>query len=384
MDTLAPSEAGARPASPTAPRQPRVRDPRLDFYRGIGMGIILIAHIPGNTWTLWIPARFGFSDATEMFVFLSGMASAIAFGGTFDRSGLALGLARVLQRIWQVYWAHVGVFVTVLAMMAVAGTAPDGRPYLYGLNLQRFLADPAGLTAHFLTLTYVPNYFDILPMYLVILALMPAMIALERVDRRLPLAAAATIWLVDQTGHLNLPAEPWSDRPWFFDPFGWQLLFFLGFFLRRGTIRVPAASRWLTVAAVMVVVAAVPFSYFRILQAVPALAEAAEHLRPFTTKTHFGILRLVHFLALAWLAYALVPATSRLLAGGVATVVRKVGQQSLAVFVSGMVLAQALGILLDTTGRGAIAMAAVNGFGLALIVAVAFVVSWFKSSPWKA
>ena len=40
--------------------RPKQRDPRLDFFRGIGMFIILIAHITDNPWTLWIPARFGF------------------------------------------------------------------------------------------------------------------------------------------------------------------------------------------------------------------------------------------------------------------------------------------------------------------------------------
>ena len=70
------------------------RDPRLDFYRGMAMFIILFAHTPGNFFTSWIPARWGFSDATEMFVFCSGMASAIAFGRTFDRAGWALGTAR--------------------------------------------------------------------------------------------------------------------------------------------------------------------------------------------------------------------------------------------------------------------------------------------------
>jgi len=45
------------------------RDPRLDVFRGLAMFIILIAHVPGNFLALWIPARFGFSDATEIFVF---------------------------------------------------------------------------------------------------------------------------------------------------------------------------------------------------------------------------------------------------------------------------------------------------------------------------
>ena len=65
--------------------------PRLDVFRGLALAIILIAHVPGNPVTEFIPARFGPSDAAEMFVFCSGFASAIAFGATFRRAAFALG-----------------------------------------------------------------------------------------------------------------------------------------------------------------------------------------------------------------------------------------------------------------------------------------------------
>ena len=121
--TLAATNAPAIPSQHSAAVQaagsvPRVRDLRLDFFRGISMFIILMAHTPGNFLTSWIPARWGFSDATEMFVFCSGMASAIAFGGAFQRSGWLLGTARVGFRIWQVYWAHIGLFIAVAALLA--------------------------------------------------------------------------------------------------------------------------------------------------------------------------------------------------------------------------------------------------------------------------
>ena len=64
-----------------------VRGTLADFFRGLAMYIILISHMPYNKWSNWIPGRFGFSDATEIFVFCSGMASAIAFGATFRRAG---------------------------------------------------------------------------------------------------------------------------------------------------------------------------------------------------------------------------------------------------------------------------------------------------------
>ncbi|MCI5084765.1 MAG: OpgC domain-containing protein, partial [Rhodovulum sp.] len=172
------------------------RDPRLDFFRGIAMYIILIAHIPGNKWTLWIPARFGFSDATEIFVFCSGMASAIAFGGVFARAGWAMGALRILHRMWQVYWAHIGVFFTILlSMVLLNATGLFEKDYIGSLNLYPFVNQTAENLLGLMTLTYVPNYFDILPMYLVILGMIPFAMALARIHPALVIASSITLWL---------------------------------------------------------------------------------------------------------------------------------------------------------------------------------------------
>ena len=72
--------------SPVAQKR-KLRDPRLDVFRGLGMFIILIAHIPENNLASWIPARFGYSDAADLFVFCSGMASAFAFASLFEKRG---------------------------------------------------------------------------------------------------------------------------------------------------------------------------------------------------------------------------------------------------------------------------------------------------------
>lgn len=377
-----------RMMTPSEPARKRPRDPRLDVFRGIGMLIILIAHIPNDDWALWIPARFGFSDATEMFVFLSGMASALAFGRSFDTSGLAMLVARVAQRIWQIYWAHICVFLVIATLMSVAGTDPDGTLYIENLNLVRFFTDPAPLLVGLLTLTYVPNYFDILPMYMVILALMPVMLLAERIHRVLPFLLMGLLWLAAQVSLAQLPAEPWTDRPWFFDPFGWQLIFFLGFFLMRGTLKPPPLDRrWMTLSIVIVVLS-VPFAWYRILDAAPFFRAAADALVPLTDKTTFGLLRLVHFLALAFIAvHAVGPGGRRLLHPRVYPVTRvlmTVGQQSLAVFITGMVVAQILGIGLDHAGHTPLATAIANLLGFAILIATATLVAWFKAAPWKS
>ncbi len=368
-----------------------VRDPRLDFFRGIAMFIIVIAHTPGNGWTLWIPARFGFSDATEIFVFCSGMASAIAFGGTFASHGWWTGTLRTLYRVWQVYWAHIGTFLVVAALtVGFDAWSPAEKHYVQQLNLTRFFDDAATALPALLTLRYVPNYFDILPMYLVILAMLPVVMALARVHPGLVALASATLWIAASFGQLDLPAAPWyPERGWFFNPFGWQLLFFTGFALMSGWLPAPPVRRDLVVLAAVILAASLPLAWYRLLDLSPALDGAAGVLRPLTQKSDFGVLRYVHFLALAYLAWVAVgPGGRRLGTSGriwplVVGTVRRVGQQSLAVFVTGLVIAQLLGLAIDVFGGGLLTTAPVNLTGMALVVATAYFVGWIKAEPWR-
>ncbi|MGB3556132.1 MAG: OpgC domain-containing protein [Jannaschia sp.] len=405
------------------------RDPRLDFFRGLAMFIILISHTPGNAWTSWIPARFGFSDATEIFVFCSGMASAIAFGRTFDRMGWGIGTARVGYRVWQIYWAHIATFValaTILATIDATGWHPD-KEYIGSLNLWKFFADPAPQMIGLMTLTYVPNYFDILPMYMAVLVLMPLYVALAHVSFPALAAVVVAVWLLAQgalldwlgLGHLHLafPAEPWSDRTWFFNPFGWQLLFFTGFAFMRGWIPAPPVRPWLIGAALAVVLVSLALSSagFRFFQtdlirgiytsltgcvergfgACNPVFDWRQANSGWFSKSDHGVLHYVHFLALAYLAWtAAGEGGHRLIARGaglaariwdeIVAIVMKVGQQSLAVFVFSMILARINGYLLDLIGRSAGTWALVNLTGLGLLVACAYGAGWFKAQPWRS
>jgi hypothetical protein len=387
----------------------RVRDIRLDFFRGLAMFIILIAHVPYDWLALWIPARFGFSDATEMFVFCSGMASAIAFGSVYRDKGWMTGTARVIFRIWQVYWAHIGLFVAVAALVAVL-TATDWFQinHLKQLNLYPFFNKPLIHLPALLTLTYVPNFFDILPMYIVVLALMPIVMALAKQNVNLPVFFVIGLWLLAYFDFLNLPAEPLSKRPWFFNPFGWQLVFFTGFSFAMGWLPTPPVDKRLALVAAAVVILSVPFASFRLfdeLSRIDALKPHLEALRPVLAgwldgyhhlfdKSHFGILRYAHFLALAYLAFYLAgdkgerlmrsPSNPSLaqLWDPLRAVIVKVGQQSLAVFVFSMFLAQILGAVLDAVGRSYLSMVWVNLAGFVLIAFAAYTAAWFKRKPW--
>ncbi|WP_417688732.1 OpgC family protein [Roseibium sp.] len=376
----------------------KFRDPRLDFFRGLGMFIIYIAHLPWNWWSLWIPARFGFSDATEIFVFCSGMASALAFGKVFDVHGIPMGIARVAHRMWQVYWAHICQFLVIacgIAALHQSGFLNDccdlTEDYVNSLNLWPFFNDTPQNLFGLLTLTYVPNYFDILPMYIVILALIPVIMATARMSAWLAFALSAGLWLAANFGLLNLPAEPWSDRPWFFNPFAWQLVFFTGFAFMRGWIPAPPVNKVLISLAVAVLLVSLPFAYFRIHGNVPEIQAARDAIRPLWIKTEFGFFRYIHFLALAYLAWVAAGDKGLRLFGhgriwgGFVRIVQKVGQQSLAVFMASLVIAQAAGLMRDMVwGRGDwIPQILSNLFGFAALIAVAYSVAWFKGQPWR-
>ena len=405
MATTSPSSDFAPEFAPTRVQTAAtLRDPRLDFYRGIAMFIILIAHIPGNKWTSWIPARFGFSDATEIFVFCSGMASAIAFGGSFARHGWWMGTARVTFRVWQVYWAHICLFFFVAMTMAALDTYGSfDKSYVNSLNLAHFFKDPMPQIVGLFTLAYVPNYFDILPMYLVVLALMPLFMALSRLSLWAVAAVSIAIWLAANIGLLAPGAEPWSDRQWFFNPFGWQLLFFTGFAFMRGWLPAPPVSQALIWICAGFLILSAPFGSWKVFLWVDAWnGDLGDQIRKvwavsgdLRAKTPFGLLRYMHFLALAYLAFVVAgKGGHRLLGGGdgpagqvwhvALKIITKVGQQSLAVFVFSMALARLIGFALDQVGRNTASFALANLTGFALIIAAAYTAGWFKTHPWKS
>ncbi len=491
------------------------RDLRLDFFRGLAMFIILLAHTYNTTWTLWIPARFGFSDATEIFVFCSGFASALAFGAVFVKRGWAMGAARVAYRVWQVYWAHLMViFACAVLMVGLDATGLGHADELYRewWPVAGIFTDPAVAVPGFFTLTNVPGLFDILPMYLVILALVPLAMAAHRFGG-LPgfLGLVAAFWLATQFAFwaymtdpaethalgawaaeigaafsfLILPSNPWGEGTWFFNPFGWQLVFFTGFAYGMRWLPAPKVTPARLRAVGAFLLLTVPFAWFRIYNGdyLPSAWTVSAHIReardwidPLIGKTGLGALRYLHFLGVAYLAWAAVgPGGVRLREGGraigglrsrgavvalaalalftapyayvdtiralspaldawlvrayasigalpdewrigalqllhlaallplvwtaigaagrawvardgvllVVPVIRKVGTQSLAVFLTSLVVARFNSWWLDVIGRDVWTQLLVNGTGFAAIVATAYAIGWFKRQPWR-
>src|SRR5213592_2293522 len=106
------SSSGPAPVqAATVQAVPTERDLRLDLFRGIALWLIFLDHIPSNVVN-WITIRnYGFSDAAEIFVFISGYTAAFVYGRAMRERGVVVASARILRRAWQVYVAHIFIFV---------------------------------------------------------------------------------------------------------------------------------------------------------------------------------------------------------------------------------------------------------------------------------
>ncbi|POR50815.1 OpgC family protein [Bosea psychrotolerans] len=359
----------------------RQRDERLDFFRGLTMLIIFVAHLPENSWNAYIPARFGFSSGAEVFVFCSGLASALAFGSVFVRRGLALGTARILLRMWQVYWAQLGVVLALIALAALLDRT-------FGLaelpsQFAPLIKDPERALLGLATLTWQPDYLDILPMYLVILALVPVAMALHRLHSSLPFVMTILLYGLVWTADFNLPGNPWNGSGWFLNPFAWQLIFFIGFFFGMRWLPVPKlGDRSTLLAAGLVLLVSLPLSFWGILDNWPAAQALRDLIVPASEKSNLHALRVLHFLALAYVMLSLVEGWRHRLDEGLGHVFILIGRQSLATFLASVVLARLAGTVAGLIGRSELNVALLNLIGFSAIFGTAILVGWFKSAPW--
>lgn len=360
------------------------RDLRLDVFRGLALLLIFVAHLPGNWLAHFRPGVFGLSDSADIFVFVSGYSAALAYGKIFARAGFIAGTARVLKRCGELYSCHLGLFFSVVVILVLGNRLLHTNvDYVNLLNLEYFFDHPQEALVGLFTLTYVPNYFDILPMYMVSMAMLPALLLLARVRIFLAGSASVALYLAVQFLSLELPAEIKFHRPWFFNPFAWQLLFYTGFFLGAGWVNSPPVRNWLTACCLVYVILSIPLSHLPTYSSVPWLNSFRHMLKPLISKTDLGILRWLHLLVLAYLMATFLKGREAILEGKLLAPFVKTGQQALPVFLVGMALSHIAGMMLDVSGRTILYTLMANAAGMGGIIMTAYTAEWFKSQPWR-
>ena len=245
------------------------------------------------------------------------------------------------------------------------------------LGLAWLFAHPGEGILKLMLLTLTPNFLDILPMYLVLLAMVPAVMLLAQVHPRLAMCTLVLLWGSVHLFGINLPGGPDPGMTWFFNPFAWQLVFFIGFSFGMGWLKTPKLERgvlfWVCVG---VLVASVPLNFWAFTDHISALERIHDELIAPTGKTNLNLLLLLHFLASAYVVLTLVEPVRHRLSEFRPIIL--VGQQALAAFMTSIVLAWVGGMVLDQIGRGGLATAAVNLSGFALLIMAAFLAQTYK------
>lgn len=227
------------------------RDIRLDLLRGIALLSLAIDHVPANFFSAFTLRNFMLSDAAEMFVLISGISAALGFGGVLVRSGYLEWLRRIGRRIIRLYVSHIGLLALAAALLWIGIFFGDG-PYRWSDTPFAAAVDAGPVSLAGMGLLQVqPDLLNILPLYVVLLAVFPLVYLMATWSREMVIVISGAVWLwASQAG-------PVEGAVWYFNPLAWQFLFVIGVVCGLGMSRgerVPVSSFLLVIAVVYLVV----------------------------------------------------------------------------------------------------------------------------------
>jgi hypothetical protein len=147
--------------TPEKTSQSSDRDLRLDACRGIALWFIVLDHVPGNIGSWFTLSHYGFSDATELFMFVSGVTCALACGQVQQRDGWFAVLSHTLRRSFEIYMALLTLTIACVVMAYLVG----GGQFADETNTRIVLEQPGPALARALTLKFRPLNTDVLPTF---------------------------------------------------------------------------------------------------------------------------------------------------------------------------------------------------------------------------
>jgi hypothetical protein len=356
------------------------RELRLDLFRGLALWLIFIDHLPPNLLT-WLTIRnYGFSDATEIFIFISGYTAAFVYGRAMENAGFVVATARILRRVWQIYVAHVFLFTIFLAEISYVATSFDNPLYTEEMGIMDFLKQPDVTIVQALILRFRPANMDVLPLYIVLMLFLPLILWLMRWRADATLALSVILYAVTWQFDLYLTAYP--NGVWAFNPLAWQLLFVFGAWCALGGAR--RMSRILNSRVTLAICFAYLFAAFCVTLTwyIPQLG----HLMPRRLeqwmypidKTDLDVLRFAHFLALAAVTVHFLRKDWPGLKSRWLRPMIVCGQHSLEIFCLGVFLAFAGHFILAEVSGGAGLHALISLSGILIMWGVASLISWYK------
>src|ERR1700692_3739309 len=350
----------AQPA-PTAVPTPVVaageRELRIDLFRGLALWLIFIDHVSPDLLTWFTIRSYGFSDAAEIFIFISGYTAAFVYGRAMLGSGFLVASARVLRRVWEIYVGHVFIVIMLLAEISFVTTSSANPFYSEEMRVLDFLKQPGVVLLQTLLLRFRPLNIDVLPLYVVLMFFLPVILLLMKWRADVTLALSVALYALTWRYDWYLSAFPGGY--WAFNPFAWQLLFVFGAWCALGGARRMSrilSSRvtlWTSIGYLFAAFCVtLTWDFPQLSFVVPRWLE--QWMYPID-KTDLDVLRFAHFLALAAINVRFVPQGWPGLKSPWLRPMILCGQHSLEIFCLGLFLAFAgYSVLTESFARPAL------------------------------
>lgn len=356
------------------------RDLRLDLFRGVANWAIFLDHIPDNIVN-WITTRnYGFSDAADLFVFISGYTATFVYARMMLERGFIVGATRLTKRVWQLYVAHIILFVIYIASISYLALRFGDSEMINEFNVAGLVDNATETLRQGLFLRFKPLNLDVLPLYIVLMGLFPPVLWFMLRKPDLTMVLSIILWLTARHFGLNLNAYPAGQ--WYFNPYCWQVLFVFGAWCAMGGAR---RSGWLINSPITIWLC---FAYlaFALIMTMAGRFPTLGGMFPewlFSTfnpndKTNLAPYRFIHFVVIVILVIRFVPKEWPGLEWKIFDPVIVCGQQSLAVFCVGVFLSFVGHFELSMSSGSLFAQLFVSIAGIAIMTTVAYYISWSK------
>ena len=360
---------------------PPERDVRLDLFRGLANWTIFLDHIPHEVLSWGTTRNYGFSDAADLFVFISGYTAAFVFGRIMIERGYLAAASRLLKRALELYAAHIIVVVVYIAVIASVSRGLRDPNDLDVFNVAPFISKPVWEFVQVLALRYRPVNLDVLPLYILLLATFAPALWLMVRKPTLILVGSMLVYFAARQFGWNLPSS--RVALWYFNPFTWQLLFFLGAWIAVGG----AEALQSIVRTRTVFWLAIAYLAFACVVTMgisdPYLGSLLPHwmLAPFdpNDKTNLAPYRVVHLIALAVVVTRFLRVDSPMLQWRSLAPLIVCGRNSLQVFCIGIVLSFCAHAAIELSLNALAVQVSVGAAGILLMTAVAYCRTWSKA-----
>jgi hypothetical protein len=280
----------------------------LDALRGLMLVWITCTHLP-TILSAYVNQPLGFFSASEGFIFLSALFTGRIYFRIAERNGYGPMWWKIWVRAGKLYCYQ--MLLLAFAFVIEAPIAAHGKtPAVHNLLDFYFSASHTRAFVDAALMIYRPPLLDILPIYIILIALTPfALILGERFGWKYALAGGCTLWLFAQFGFrsfvyhvqnrsfgLQIPLKEMGA----FDLWAWQLWWLVGLWSgvrwAKGNFRLDWARRMTIPAAIV----AVFFLVLRYAQVDGVVTFGKSGL--LLDKWDFGVGRIINFTAVSVLA----------------------------------------------------------------------------------